>query len=85
MSTKARVTKKLEQLGFLLTDDGCQFTLDTPNGKVFSGIDSHWMIYDYEFEGRKWIWPAMWADLNDIEPCVRFECEICTTEKEETK
>jgi hypothetical protein len=83
MTTKAKVTKKVAELGFMISDDGCQLTLDAPNGSIFAGIDSHWMIYDYEFEGRKWIWPAMWADLNDTKPCVRQECEVCTSEKEQ--
>lgn len=80
MSSKAKVTKKAQELGFLLSDDGCQITLDAPNGRMFAGINSHWMIYDYEYEGRKWIWPAMWQDMKDTTKCSRQECEVCTDE-----
>lgn len=92
MTIKQRATKKLNDTGCVITDDGNTITVDPPSGFILTFTGCHCACipyrecFKYTKDGRtEWrdATPAeRWQEVIDIvsegiEPCTAHDCDVC--------
>lgn len=75
MSTKQKVLKLIKEMKCTYEDNGWDFLVDTPKGKLFYVNHCHTLVHPYANHGQTWK-TKMWPELLNELKCGMFDCEI---------